>query len=129
MRTNLITVSLAALALSFAACSSTQPASDGKPEVKTHRVTGEVSSLLNTGLDNAYNAAVSAVKDDLQFTVESSTKDALIGVVKARTAQNKLVTVTLTKKSDSITGLAVSAGAFDSSIAKATADKIIARTN
>ncbi len=114
-------------ALLVAGCSSTQPAGEGRPEMKTHRVTGEVSTLVNAGLDRAFDQSVAAVRDDLQFTVESSAKDALVGVVKARTAQNKLVTVTLNKKSDTITSVNVSAGAFDSDVATAVAEKISSR--
>ncbi|MFO0831829.1 MAG: DUF3568 family protein [Phycisphaerales bacterium] len=123
------TITIIASLLLIAGCSSTQPALDGKPEVKTHRVTGEVSTIVNRGLERTFDASVDAVKDDLKFTVESSVKDALVGVVKARTAENKLVTVTLNKKSDTVTSVSVTAGAFDSGIAKATVDRIVDRCN
>ena len=108
-------------------CSSTQPAGTGRPEMKTHRVTGEVSTLVNSGLDRAFEQSVATVRDDMRFTVEKNQQDSLVGVVTARTAQNKLVTVTLHKKSDTITSVNVSAGAFDSDIAKAVAEKIAGR--
>jgi hypothetical protein len=115
-------------ALGLGACTSTLPAGDGMPEMKTNRVTGDVNTLVNSGLDYTFDQTVAAVRDDMQFTLEHSAKDALVGVVKARTAQNKLVVVTLSRKSDAITGVNVNAGTFDPSIARAVADRIAART-
>ena len=51
-------------------------------------------------------------------------KDALKGVLTARTADDKSVSIALTKKSDAITAISVSAGPIEQSLAKTVLEKI-----
>jgi hypothetical protein len=102
---------------SLIACTSTQPATDNNAEVRVNRVTGDTSCLTSVNLDRAYAGSLDAVRD-LQFTLESEAKDAIKGIVKARTADKSLVTITLTRKADMITHINVNAGSFNQGLAQ-----------
>ncbi len=129
MRQTYTIASAAIAALALAACSSTQAPADGRSEVKTHRVTGEVSTLLPAGLDTVHEQALRVVQDDLQLRVEKNNKDAMVGVIAARTADEKLITITLTRKADAITHVNTSAGPFNDDLCKRVIEKLQARVH
>lgn len=86
-------------------------------------MTGNTSTLASAGLDKAYEGSVRAI-NALQFKIESQAKDSLKGVIKAKTADGKTVSVDLTKKSDAITEVEVSAGPLEQSLARTVIEKI-----
>jgi hypothetical protein len=80
----------------------------------------------SVGLDSAYNATKDALAE-LQFFITQDTKDALTGVVKARTADNKNLTVTLNKKSENITEVSVDPGVIERSLGQRVIETIRAK--
>ncbi|HLO42161.1 MAG TPA: DUF3568 family protein [Phycisphaerales bacterium] len=106
------------------ACSSTSGSSSAKTTAtETSTITGRSTMTASVGLDSAYAAAKDAISE-LQFVQTQDNKDALTAVLKAKTADNKTVTVTLTRKSDTITDVEVDAGVIDRSLAQKTLDTI-----
>ncbi len=86
-------------------------------------MSGTVSTLLATNLDGSYAAALRAIKE-LQFVVVKEAKDTLRGVIEARTADDRHVTIELEKRSDTITSLDVNAGGMRTELAETVARKI-----
>ncbi len=116
--------SACALSLFAGGCSSTSGSSTANTTAsETNTITGAVSATASVDLDTAYNAAKDAVKR-LQFNLVSDAKDALTGVLKAKTADNKSVEIKVTKKSEKITDIVVDAGLIDRSLAQTTMDSI-----
>lgn len=111
----------AAVAILPAGCTSSQE--EDRPTREQNKVTGTVSTLVSAPLDRAFSAALSAV-EGLQFTTTRQTKDALKGQIAARTADDKTVNISLTRKSDSITEISVSAGPLNQSLADTVARRI-----
>jgi Protein of unknown function (DUF3568) len=109
---------------SLGGCSSTSPGTDKSTQVETNTITGEVTTLASTNLDSAFAAAKAGIAE-LQFTTTRDSKDALKGVLSARTADDKTVDVTLIRKSDNITEIVVSAGPINRSLAQSTMDAIL----
>lgn len=104
------------------ACSTTS-SSTSSAAIEQNKVTGTASTLATAGLDKAYEGSVRAI-NGLQFKIESQAKDALKGVIKAKTADGKTVSVDLIKKSDTITEVEVSAGPLEQSLARTVIEKI-----
>ncbi len=119
----LIASVMLAACLSMTACNESTKAHDGQAEINQNKVTGEASTLASTNLDKAYEGAIRAI-NSLQFKIEKQAKDALKGVLTARTADDKSVSIALTKKSDAITAISVSAGPIEQSLAKTVLEKI-----
>jgi hypothetical protein len=107
-------VGLAAMA---GGCTSTQPASGATGEVRTNEVTGNVGTLAEAGLDRSMEAARAAVAA-LQFTTKKDSKDALKGVIEASTADDKSVTITVTKVSENTSRVDISAGPLNKGLAQ-----------
>jgi hypothetical protein len=105
------------------ACSSTTTSGTSSAAIEQNKVTGNTSTLASVGLDRAYEGSIRAI-NNLQFKVESQAKDALKGVIKAKTADGKTVSIDLTKKSDTITEVEVSAGPLEQSLARTVIEKI-----
>jgi hypothetical protein len=105
------------------ACSSTTTSGTSSAAIEQNKVTGNTSTLASVGLDRAYEGSIRAI-NNLQFKIESQAKDALKGVIKAKTADGKTVSVDLTKKSDTITQVEVSAGPLEQSLARTVIEKI-----
>lgn len=105
------------------ACSSTTSSGTSSAAIEQNKVTGNTSTLASVGLDRAYEGSIRAI-NDLQFKIESQAKDALKGVIKAKTADGKTVSIDLTKKSDTITEVEVSAGPLEQSLARTVIEKI-----
>lgn len=105
------------------ACSSTTSSGTSSAAIEQNKVTGNTSTLASVGLDRAYEGSIRAI-NGLQFKIESQAKDALKGVIRAKTADGKTVSVDLTKKSDTITEVEVSAGPLEQSLARTVIEKI-----
>lgn len=116
-------LALAAAALTVASACSTTKSAEGQATIEQNKVTGNTSTLATASLDNAYEGAIRAL-NGLQFKIEKQAKDSLKGVLTARTADNKTVSVDLTRKSDTITEIEVSAGPIEQSLAKTTLERI-----
>lgn len=110
-------------ALTLASCTSSPSSTDGGAEIKTNNVTGTVSTTLNESLDDSFDAAEWAV-DDMKYTVTHRAEDAMKGVIKAKTADNTEVIVTLDRNGDELTNLSVSAGTLNTEIARALVTRI-----
>jgi Protein of unknown function (DUF3568) len=87
-------------------------------------VNGELRGTEAAPLDKVWDASQAAMKD-MQFPVVTKTKDALEGLLTARTAADKKVQVTLKKLSDSSTEIRIRVGTFgDEAISRMIMDKI-----
>ena len=67
----------------------------------------------NVSLDRAWLAANGALKD-LSIPVTSSKKDGTSGRLDAKNIKNQPVIIALTRQTDSVTGIEVTVGTFDS---------------
>jgi hypothetical protein len=74
-------------------------------------VKGELETTLDAGLDKSYDATLKAL-DKLQLTPIQKSKDALAAEVVSRTAEDKKVTIKLTRVDDKITKLSIRIGVF-----------------
>ena len=108
-------------------CSSSPSAAKGGAEVKTNNVTGTVSTMLSSPLQSSYNAALRTV-DDMKYTTTKKALDAMKGVINAKTADGTTVDITLEKKGETLTDLAVSAGPTKTDVARAVVTRIQERT-
>ena len=87
-------------------------------------IKGELQSTENVSIDKAWRATVLAV-DDLGFVVTSKEKDAVSAKLNALTADNKEVKITLNRKADKATQIAIRVGTFgDESLSRLILDKI-----
>jgi len=116
-------VAVVVMAGLLSGCTSTQPASGATGEVRTNEVTGNVGTLAEAGLDGTMEAARKAVSA-LQFTTKKDAKDALKGVIEATTADDKSVTITVTKVSENTSQVDVSAGPLNKGLAQTVMSKI-----
>lgn len=119
----LIASAMLAACLSMTACNESTKAHDGQADINQNKVTGEAYTIASSSLDKAYEGSIRAI-NSLQFKIEKQAKDALKGVLTARTADNKTVSIDLTKKSDAITAISVSAGPLEQTLAKTVLDRI-----
>lgn len=103
-------LSLAALTLvaagSLTACSGTAKTGTRYTITADRNLRANVNADLNT----AHQAAIQALRDDLGFTIESETVDALEGVVKGKTARNDRVEVETFKEGDRLTRVDIFVG-------------------
>lgn len=87
-------------------------------------VKGELQSTDDVSIDKAWRATILAV-DDLGFVVTSKEKDAVSASLTALTADNKEVKITLNRKADKVTQIAIRVGTFgDESLSRLILDKI-----
>lgn len=114
---------VAGLAVVLCGCTSTGTSTSNTTATQHDTITGKISTDASVNLDHAYNAARDAIKD-LRFTTVSEAQDALNGVIKAKTADDKSVEVRVTKLSDNITRIVVDAGVIDRSLAESTMEAI-----
>jgi hypothetical protein len=109
--------------LTLSACNESTKAHEGQADINQNKVTGEAYTIASASLDRSYDGAIRAI-NSLQFKIEKQAKDALKGVITARTADNTSVSVDLTRKSDAITAISVTAGPLEQSLAKTVLEKI-----
>lgn len=87
-------------------------------------VKGELQSTDDVSIDKAWRATILAV-DDLGFVVTSKEKDAVSARLTALTADNKEVKITLNRKADKVTQIAIRVGTLgDESLSRLILDKI-----
>jgi hypothetical protein len=113
----------ACLVIALGACSTKPPEQAGGTPLTVNAMSGTVSTLLATNLDGSYAAALRAIKE-LQFVVVKEAKDTLRGVIEARTADDRNVSIELERRSDTITSLDVNAGGMRTELAETVARKI-----
>jgi hypothetical protein len=112
--------------LAVGGCSSSYTTGFGS-EATFNKVTGNLDTIVEANLDQAFAATVGAI-DDMQFTTVSKAKDVMKGIVTAKTADSSRVTVTLEKRSENVTGVTVGVASMGKeSVARAVLDKIVAR--
>lgn len=121
---------LAAVALSAVAltgCTSTQSAGSSNTAVTFNKTTGNIYTTVDRSLDDCFEASKRAM-DDMGYTTQESSKDVMKGIVKAREADNSLVTVDLSRQSDKVTQIQANVGPFGSeSKARLILDKVLNR--
>lgn len=94
----------------------------------TININRALETHLPGDLQKVHRVALDVVKDDLQYTVEKSSTDALEGIIEARTAMGAAVRVELYKYGDSLTRVEVFVGPRgDTDIARQILDKIEAK--
>lgn len=87
-------------------------------------VMGEMKVVEEVTLDKAVSASEDAI-EDLEMTVRTSTKDAINGQVKSRTADNKEVIIKLRRQTDNTTEIKIRVGPFgDQAMSQMILDKI-----
>jgi len=74
-------------------------------------IRGELKSIEDVSLDQAFSAARQAMSD-LELAVTSSEKDAFNGELIARGAGDKKIVVKLKKQSDAVTEIKIRVGTF-----------------
>lgn len=103
-------------------CSTTTTASGGTATF--NKASGNLSTTVNAPLDQAYEAATDAI-EELQFRIDTTTKDALTGVINAETATGDDIKVTLQKQTDTVTDITIGMGPLGKeSTARILLDKI-----
>lgn len=87
-------------------------------------VTGKLETTQEVPLDKAFEATKAGIKD-LEFTLVEEKKDALYGEVRAKTADNTSVTVTLKPLTEKTTEFSIRVGVFgDEDRSRLIMDKI-----
>jgi Protein of unknown function (DUF3568) len=87
-------------------------------------VYGELKELEPASLEKTWSAAQAAV-GDLQFAVNSMSKDALEGKLVAKTADDRTITVHFKKTSDSSTEVRIRVGTFgDEALSRTLLEKL-----
>jgi hypothetical protein len=87
-------------------------------------IKGEAKATEAASLDRTWTATLTAMKD-LQFPIISQTKDALQGLVVARNASDKKITVKVEKVGEATTEVRVRIGTFgDEALSRVIIDKI-----
>ena len=74
-------------------------------------IRGELKTAENATLDRAWSASQAAM-EDLQFKITTRQKDAIEGLLIARTAADKKIEINLKKLSDSTTEIRIRVGTF-----------------
>lgn len=107
-------------------CTSEPATTSTTSKIKTDNVTGTVSTLAQRSLERSFDASRAAL-EELQFKLGKAEKDALMGVLSAKTAEGTTVDVNLSKVSDEITDVSVNAGPLGTSLAQTVMAKIADR--
>ena len=110
---NRIVAALALSALALTGCTSTQSAGNSNTAVTFNKTTGNIYTTVDRSLDDSFEASKRAM-DDMGYTTQESSKDVMKGIVKAREADNSLVTVDLSRQSDKVTQIPAKVGPFGS---------------
>jgi hypothetical protein len=120
-----VAAAVLASALLLGSCNRAQNTAPGA--VSFSRITGNLNATLDAPLDRTW-AATQAAVDELQFHTGTKSKDALTGIMTAKTADNSEVRIRLEKRTDSRTGITVGVGPFGKeSLAQTVLDKIRAK--
>lgn len=123
----LATLSLSAALLLTAGCYSSGSAGSSSATATFNKATGNIYTTVDRSLDDAFDAAQSAM-NDMGYSTESANKDALKGIIKAREADKSVVTTTLDRKSDRVTNIEVNVGPLGSEPkARLILEKIMSR--
>ncbi len=93
----------------LSACETTQSPSGGA--VRYNKVTGNLNALVEAPLERVWSAARAGIAE-LEFKPGSESKDALTGILSAKTADNSDVKVRLEKRTENTTDVTVSVGPF-----------------
>lgn len=126
MRNALVLVAASALLFVSGGCRSTSTTASGTHQ-EYNSLSGNLSATYEAPLDRAYAASIAAI-NDLQFTISDQRKDAMQGLLTARTAGGSTVKVTAIRQSDRVTEVTVGVGTFGKeSVAHAVMDKISSR--
>jgi hypothetical protein len=72
-------------------------------------IKGELEATLDAGMDRSYDASLKAL-DQLHISPIQKTKDALTAEIVARTAEDKKITIKLTRVDEKITKLSIRVG-------------------
>lgn len=108
MKTAVLAAALFALG-GLAACETTQSPSGGA--VRYNTVTGNLNALVDAPLDRVWAAARAGIAE-LEFKSGSESKDALTGILTAKTADNSDIKVRMEKRTENTTHLTVGVGPF-----------------
>ncbi len=91
------------------------------------RVRGQDSVMLEASYDNAVTAAAAALKD-LEFRNIDTKRDALVALITALTAEDRVIDIRISRQSEKVTRLQIRVGKLgDESLQKLITDKIKAR--
>ena len=111
---------LAAAAL--AGCGGDRPPAPGTATFS--QISGHLNATLEAPIDRVWTAAQAAI-EELQFKTGTKSKDALTGLLTAKTADNSDVRVRLDKRTDATTDVMVGVGPFGKeATARIVLDKI-----
>jgi hypothetical protein len=111
-------------AAGFNGCTA-QPQPGGA--VRYRSITGELTATLDAPLDRVWGAAQGAV-EELQFRSQDRSKDAITGILRAKTADNSDIRIRLDKRTEGTTDVNINVGTFgNESTARLIMDKIKAR--
>jgi hypothetical protein len=129
MRTRTIAAMiLSALLLpALPACTNSASAGKGDTTASFNKATGNLTATTDASLDNAFAAAKQAM-NDMGYSTEKASQDALKGVITAREADGGRIDVTLERMADRVTEIEVSVGPFGNEAkARMILDKLLAR--
>jgi hypothetical protein len=96
--------------LVLAGCRATRTAADGTPAT-FHKITGDLTFTVDAPLGRAWGAAQSAV-EELQFRTTGSSKDAIQGILNAKSANDDSIKITIEKRTESASDVIVGVGPF-----------------
>ncbi|MEX2218457.1 MAG: DUF3568 family protein [Phycisphaerales bacterium] len=104
------------------ACTTTRTGSGTVEDYNA--ITGNLSTTLAAPLDKVYAASVQTMRE-LEFRQGEEKKDALVGIITAKMADDRVVSVRLDKKTDNLTAVTVGGGMLGSeSVARIVLEKI-----
>jgi hypothetical protein len=83
-----------------------------------------LQAIFSGDLATVHNRAANVLKDDFEFTVTKDKKDALAGIIEAKTAKDEIVTVSTFKEGENTTKVRVNAGFLKSAN---TAEQILSK--
>jgi hypothetical protein len=126
MRNRIALLIVPALLAVPVACSTPGTTSSGT-HLEYNSLSGNLTATFDAPLDRAFAASIGAI-NDLQFTISENKKDAMEGLLAARTAGGSTVRVTAIRKGDNVTEVTVGVGTFGKeATAHAVMDKISSR--
>lgn len=82
-------------------------------------VKGELEATLDAGMDKSYDATLKGL-DQLQITPIQKGKDALTAEIVARNAEDKKITINLTRVDEKITKVTIRVGVFGDQVQSTT---------
>lgn len=101
----------AVLSLSLlSACRTTQDPESGR-DVRYNKVTGHLNTVLEAPIERVWSAVQAAV-DELQFKPGTTNKDALTGILTAKTADNNNIRIRIERLTENTTDATVIVGPF-----------------